>query len=138
MAVSQRPVPRIGYKMIEVAGYEVNTRYYTDNKQIMDCEVLLGPPNRPGIRLKDGDASKHERRRVRQLIATELGLPLYVVGAATRYTGGAPPVSVPNVDKFAARRTPVVGSKKLSMPQLLGVTGMLAGAAGLPKAGGHE
>lgn len=103
MSVSQRPRPRTGYRTIEVVGYQVNTRYYTDNGQILDCAVLLGP-EMPGIRLKDSVEAKHERKRVRVLVAGELKLPLYCVDAAARYTGGDLPTPVTNIEKFGLAR----------------------------------
>jgi hypothetical protein len=158
MSVSQRPYPKIGYKQIEVAGYEVNVCHYVADGAVIECAVLLGPPNRAGIRLKDSDVAKHERRRVRELVANELGLPLGRVSASTRYNGGADKTGpVKDIQKFGLRRdkmkgvksaptaptypipektpTPDQPKKRSIISAILASGALLAGMAGLPVSG---
>jgi len=73
------------YQSKTIAGYEVHMET-SKQGQPRSAVVMVGDPNKPSLRAKDGSMARKLRKIARVAVAEALGLPLSKVRAQARYT----------------------------------------------------
>jgi len=73
-------------KTVNISGYEVNVEYDKTGQIARCATVMVGDPDRPGMRANDGPDAQRARRKAREIVAGALGLDIKRVRAASRYT----------------------------------------------------
>jgi hypothetical protein len=70
----------------EIAGYECNCILSRNGRKLRSVAVLVGEADRPGARVKDGQAAKDLRRAAKRAVMATTGLPADAVRVVARYS----------------------------------------------------
>ena len=74
------------YQTREICGHQVNLILSKDGIIVRSACVMVGDASHPGMRAKDGQNAKNQRRQIKRLVADALGIDRKLVRASSRYS----------------------------------------------------
>jgi hypothetical protein len=93
------PKGQIMFKTERIAGFECNSIFSRDGRTRRSTCILVGSPDEPGMRAKDGAGAHAARRSIKREVMRVTGLPAKMVRIQSRYS-----CLVPQPDGTIARR----------------------------------